>query len=151
MNRMQVMLLGFVLLGRSLEESARLKASSDMNELISLLSPQSRLIVTSSSDDPSSDAITIEVHVDDVRVGDSILVLPGETIPVDGDVIGGSSFVDESMLTGESLPVAKETGLPVFAGTVNWDGPLKIRATCTGPSSTISKIVRMVRKHTLCC
>jgi len=121
-----VMLLGFVLLGRSLEESARLKASSDMNELISLLSPQSRLIVTSSSGDPSSDpilnsdAITIEVPVDDVRVGDSILVLPGETIPVDGDVIGGSSFVDESMLTGESLPVAKETGLPVFAGTVNW-------------------------------
>ncbi|RLN18611.1 copper-transporting ATPase PAA2, chloroplastic [Panicum miliaceum] len=145
-----VMLLGFVLLGRSLEESARLKASSDMNELISLLSPQSRLIVTSSSDNPTSDpilnsdAITIEVPVDDVRVGDSILVLPGETIPVDGDVIGGSSFVDESMLTGESLPVAKETGLPVFAGTVNWDGPLKIRTTCTGPSSTISKIVRMV-------
>ncbi|CAD6202338.1 unnamed protein product [Miscanthus lutarioriparius] len=145
-----VMLLGFVLLGRSLEESARLKASSDMNELISLLSPQSRLIVTSSSDDPSadtslnSDAITVEVPVDDVRVGDSILVLPGETIPVDGNVIGGSSFVDETMLTGESLPVAKETGLPVFSGTVNWDGPLKIRATCTGPSSTIAKIVRMV-------
>ncbi|CAN6296311.1 unnamed protein product [Urochloa humidicola] len=145
-----VMLLGFVLLGRSLEESARLKASSDMNELISLLSPQSRLIVTSSSDDPSSDtilspdAITVEVPVDDVRVGDSVLVLPGETIPVDGNVIGGSSFVDESMLTGESLPVAKEAGLPVFAGTVNWDGPLKIRATCTGPSSTIAKIVRMV-------
>ncbi|GJN08903.1 hypothetical protein PR202_ga26863 [Eleusine coracana subsp. coracana] len=121
-----VMLLGFVLLGRSLEESARLKASSDMNELISLLSPQSRLVIASSSDDPSSDsslnsdAITIEVPVDDVRVGDSILVLPGETIPVDGNVIGGSSFVDESMLTGESLPVAKDKGLPVFAGTVNW-------------------------------
>ncbi|TVU48208.1 hypothetical protein EJB05_07837, partial [Eragrostis curvula] len=121
-----VMLLGFVLLGRSLEESARLKASSDMNELISLLSPQSRLVIASSSDDPSSDssmnsdAITVEVPVDDVRVGDSVLVLPGETIPVDGNVIGGSSFVDESMLTGESLPVAKEIGLPVFAGTVNW-------------------------------
>uniref|UniRef100_A0ACD5WEW0 Uncharacterized protein n=1 Tax=Avena sativa TaxID=4498 RepID=A0ACD5WEW0_AVESA len=145
-----VMLLGFVLLGRSLEESARLKASSDMNELISLLSPQSRLIVTSSSDDPSSDdilnsdAITVEVSVDDVRVGDSILVLPGETIPVDGNVIAGSSFVDESMLTGESLPVAKETGRPVFSGTVNWDGPLKIKATTTGPSSTIAKIIRMV-------
>uniref|UniRef100_A0ACD5TVA0 Uncharacterized protein n=1 Tax=Avena sativa TaxID=4498 RepID=A0ACD5TVA0_AVESA len=145
-----VMLLGFVLLGRSLEESARLKASSDMNELISLLSPQSRLIVTSSSDDPSSDdilnsdAITVEVSVDDVRVGDSILVLPGETIPVDGNVIAGSSFVDESMLTGESLPVAKETGRPVFSGTVNWDGLLKIKATTTGPSSTIAKIIRMV-------
>uniref|UniRef100_A0A453IWR0 HMA domain-containing protein n=1 Tax=Aegilops tauschii subsp. strangulata TaxID=200361 RepID=A0A453IWR0_AEGTS len=121
-----VMLLGFVLLGRSLEESARLKASSDMNELISLLSPQSRLVVTSSSEDlPSdgilnSDAITVEVPVDDVRVGDSVLVLPGETIPVDGNVTGGSSFVDESMLTGESLPVAKEKGCPVFSGTVNW-------------------------------
>lgn len=144
------MLLGFVLLGRSLEESARLKASSDMNELISLLSPQSRLVVTSSSDDPSSDGIlnsdtiTVEIPVDDVRVGDSILVLPGETIPVDGNVLGGSSFVDESMLTGESLPVAKEKGFSVFAGTVNWDGPLKIKATTTGPSSTIAKIVRMV-------
>uniref|UniRef100_A0A0E0K9J8 HMA domain-containing protein n=1 Tax=Oryza punctata TaxID=4537 RepID=A0A0E0K9J8_ORYPU len=145
-----VMLLGFVLLGRSLEESARLKASSDMNELISLLSPQSRLVITSSSDDPSSDgvlnsdAITVEVPVDDVRVGDLILVLPGETIPVDGNVLGGSSCVDESMLTGESLPVPKEKGFPVFAGTVNWDGPLKIKATTTGPSSTIAKIVRMV-------
>ncbi|KAL5219437.1 hypothetical protein ABZP36_020121 [Zizania latifolia] len=145
-----VMLLGFVLLGRSLEESARLKASSDMNELISLLSPQSRLVVTSSSDDPSSDgvlnsdAITIEVPVDDVRVGDLILVLPGETIPVDGNVLAGSSFVDESMLTGESLPVPKEKGFPVFAGTVNWDGPLKIETTTTGSSSTIAKIVRMV-------
>uniref|UniRef100_A0A0D9VQ71 HMA domain-containing protein n=1 Tax=Leersia perrieri TaxID=77586 RepID=A0A0D9VQ71_9ORYZ len=145
-----VMLLGFVLLGRSLEESARLKASSNMNELISLLSPQSRLVVTSSSDDPSSDgvlnsdAITVEVPVDDVRVGDLVLVLPGETIPVDGNVLGGSSFVDESMLTGESLPVPKEKGFPVFAGTVNWDGPLKIKATTTGPSSTIAKIVRMV-------
>lgn len=145
-----VMLLGFVLLGRSLEESARLKASSDMNELISLLSPQSRLVITSSSDEPSSDgilnssAITVEVPVEDVRVGDSILVLPGETIPVDGNVVGGSSFVDESMLTGESLPVAKEIGCVVFSGTVNWDGPLKINATTTGPSSTIAKIVRMV-------
>ncbi|GJN40550.1 hypothetical protein PR202_gb29780 [Eleusine coracana subsp. coracana] len=75
-----------------------------------------KLVIASSSDDPSSDsslnsdAITIEVPVDDVRVGDSIL----------GNVIGGSSFVDESMLTGESLPVAKDKGLPVFAGTVNW-------------------------------
>ncbi|KAG8073678.1 hypothetical protein GUJ93_ZPchr0006g41283 [Zizania palustris] len=121
-----------------------------MNELISLLSPQSRLVVTSSSDDPSSDgvlnsdAITVEVPVDDVRVGDLILVLPGETIPVDGNVLAGSSFVDESMLTGESLPVPKEKGFPVFAGTVNWDGPLKIEATTTGSSSTIAKIVRMV-------
>ncbi|KAJ3702507.1 hypothetical protein LUZ61_006212 [Rhynchospora tenuis] len=142
-----VMLLGFVLLGRSLEERARLRASSDMNELISLLSPQSRLVVSSedASDSViSPDAISIEVPVDEVRAGDSVLVLPGETIPVDGNVTSGRSFVDESMLTGESLPVFKESGVSVFAGTVNWDGPLRIQASTTGAQSTIAKIVRMV-------
>ncbi|XP_043704362.1 copper-transporting ATPase PAA2, chloroplastic isoform X1 [Telopea speciosissima] len=146
-----VMLLGFVLLGRSLEEKARLRASSDMNELLSLVSSQSRLVVTSSEGDPSadvlsSDAICIEVPTDDVRVGDSVLVFPGETIPVDGRVLAGKSFVDESMLTGESLPVFKERGLTVSAGTINWDGPLRIEASTTGSMSTISKIVRMVEE-----
>ncbi|ONK75069.1 uncharacterized protein A4U43_C03F12990 [Asparagus officinalis] len=121
-----VMLLGFVLLGRSLEESARLKASSDMNELLSLVSSKSRLIITSSEDAPATDSvlmadsISVEVPIDDVRVGDSVLVFPGETIPVDGKVIAGRSVVDESMLTGESLPVFKERGLHVSAGTINW-------------------------------
>ncbi|XP_042391088.1 copper-transporting ATPase PAA2, chloroplastic-like isoform X2 [Zingiber officinale] len=84
-----VMLLGFVLLGRSLEERARLKASSDMNELMSLISSQSRLLITSSEENSSSpgflsaDAISIEIPTDDVRIGDTVLVLPGETIPVD--------------------------------------------------------------------
>lgn len=145
-----VMLLGFILLGRSLEEKARLQASSDMNELLSLVSSQSRLVIASSESDPSADsvlsddAICIEVPTDDVRVGDSVLVLPGETIPVDGRVLAGRSVVDESMLTGESLPVFKEKGLSVAAGTINWDGPLRIEASTTGSMSTISKIIRMV-------
>ncbi|XP_016465641.1 copper-transporting ATPase PAA2, chloroplastic [Nicotiana tabacum] len=144
-----VMLLGFVLLGRSLEERARLKASSDMNELLSLISTQSRLVVTSSGSGSSADvvgadAICIEVPTDDIRVGDSLLVLPGETIPVDGRVIAGRSVVDESMLTGESLPVFKEKGFSVSAGTINWDSPLRIEASSTGSNSTISKIVNMV-------
>ncbi|CAK9168652.1 unnamed protein product [Ilex paraguariensis] len=147
---MQVMLLGFVLLGRSLEERARLRASSDMNELLSLISTQSRLVVTPSGSDASpdsvlcSDAFCIEVPTDDIRVGDSVLVLPGETIPVDGRVLAGRSVVDESMLTGESLPVFKERGLSVSAGTINWDGPLRIEAASTGSNSTITKIVHMV-------
>ncbi|KAI3997491.1 hypothetical protein MKX01_008098 [Papaver californicum] len=147
-----VMLLGFVLLGRSLEEKARLKASSDMNELLSLVSSQSRLVVTSSEADPSvedvlsSDAVCVEVPTDSVRVGDTVLVLPGETIPVDGRVLAGRSAVDESMLTGESLPVYKQRGLTVSAGTVNWEGPLRIETTTTGSMSTISKIVRMVEE-----
>ncbi|KDP34025.1 hypothetical protein JCGZ_07596 [Jatropha curcas] len=145
-----VMLLGFVLLGRSLEEKARIKASSDMNELLSLISTQSRLVITSSDGNSSgdsvlcSDAICVEVPTDDVRIGDSVLVLPGETIPVDGRVLAGRSVVDESMLTGESLPVFKEEGLKVSAGTMNWDGPLRIEASSTGSNSTISRIVRMV-------
>ncbi|KAI5403969.1 Copper-transporting ATPase paa2 [Lathyrus oleraceus] len=150
MNRMQVMLLGFVLLGRSLEEKARIQASSDMNELLSLISTQSRLVITSSEGSQStdsvltSDAICVEVPTDDIRVGDSVLVLPGETIPIDGRVVAGRSVVDESMLTGESLPVFKEEGLTVSAGTINWDGPLRIESSSTGSNTMISKIVRMV-------
>ncbi|EOA19934.1 hypothetical protein CARUB_v10000184mg [Capsella rubella] len=145
-----VMLLGFVLLGRSLEERAKLKASSNMNELLSLISTQSRLVITSSDNNTaadsvlSSDSICVNVPVDDIRVGDSLLVLPGETFPVDGSVLAGRSVVDESMLTGESLPVFKEEGCSVSAGTINWDGPLRIKASSTGSNSTISKIVRMV-------
>ncbi|KAA0064539.1 copper-transporting ATPase PAA2 [Cucumis melo var. makuwa] len=145
-----VMLLAFVLLGRTLEERARVKASSDMNELLSLISSHSRLVITPSEGNSStndvlcSDAMCIKVSTDDIRVGDSVLVLPGETVPVDGKVLAGRSVVDESMLTGESLPVFKEAGLMVSAGTVNWDGPLRIEASSTGLNSTISKIVRMV-------
>ncbi|XP_075522405.1 copper-transporting ATPase PAA2, chloroplastic [Primulina tabacum] len=147
-----VMLLGFILLGRSLEERARIKASSDMNELLSLISTKSRLVITPFGSDISadtvlcSDAMSIEVPTDDIRVGDSILVLPGETIPVDGKVLAGRSVVDESMLTGESLPVFKEKGLSVSSGTINWDGPLRIEASSTGSNSTISKIVNMVEE-----
>ncbi|KAK6119634.1 hypothetical protein DH2020_046620 [Rehmannia glutinosa] len=121
-----VMLLGFILLGRSLEERARIKASSDMNELLSLISTKSRLVIAPSGSDVSadsilcSDAMCIEVPTDDIRVGDAILVLPGETIPVDGKVLAGRSVVDESMLTGESLPVFKEKDHFVSAGTINW-------------------------------
>ncbi|KAJ6745840.1 ATP7 ISOFORM B [Salix koriyanagi] len=114
------------------------------------MSTQSRLVISSSdSNNPTetvlcSDAICTDVPTDDVRVGDTVLVLPGETIPVDGRVLAGRSVVDESMLTGESLPVFKEEGLKVSAGTINWDGPLRLEALSTGSNSTISRIIRMV-------
>uniref|UniRef100_A0A6N2L1N0 P-type ATPase A domain-containing protein n=1 Tax=Salix viminalis TaxID=40686 RepID=A0A6N2L1N0_SALVM len=114
------------------------------------MSTQSRLVISSSDSNNlmetvlCSDAICTDVPTDDVRVGDTVLVLPGETIPVDGRVLAGRSVVDESMLTGESLPVFKEEGLKVSAGTINWDGPLRIEALSTGSNSTISRIIRMV-------
>ncbi|KAJ0090743.1 hypothetical protein Patl1_13765 [Pistacia atlantica] len=146
--------------------------------LQSLMSTQSRLVIASSESSSSadsvlcSDAICVEVPTDDIRVGDSVLVLPGETIPVDGRVLAGRSVVDESMLTGESLPVFKEESSIVSSGTINWgeeslqdknynedvyklanlqfatfpDGPLRIEASSTGSNSTIAKIVRMVEE-----
>ncbi|KAK4353264.1 hypothetical protein RND71_028782 [Anisodus tanguticus] len=118
----------------------------------SLISTQSRLVITSSGSGSStdvvdSDAICIEVPTDDIRVGDSLLVLPGEIIPVDGRVVAGRSVVDESMLTGESLPVFKEKGVSVSAGTINWESPLRIEASSTGSNSTISKIVNMKKNE----
>lgn len=147
-----VMLLGFVLLGRSLEERARLQASSDMKDLLSLVSSQSRLVVPADGGSIStnevfpSEAACFEVPTDDIRPGDFILILPGETIPVDGKVVAGVSVVDESMLTGEPLPVRKGSGLSVSAGTVNWEGPIRVEVSTTGAMSTISKIIRMVEE-----
>lgn len=141
-----------MLLGRSLEERARIKASSDMNELLSLVSTQARLVIAPAESDSfadavlSSDTICIKVSTDDVQVGDRLLVLPGETIPVDGKVAAGRSVVDESLLTGESLPVFKEKGFSVSAGTINWDGPITVEATSTGSNSAISKIIHMVEE-----
>nr|ATG71103.1 P-Type ATPase [Callitropsis vietnamensis] len=147
-----VMLLGFVLLGRSLEERARLQASSDMNELLSLVSSHSRLVVPVdggvqlTNEVLPNEAACFEVPTNEIRSGDFVLVLPGETIPVDGKVVAGISAVDESMLTGEPLPVRKECGLTVYAGTVNWEGPIRIEVASSGAMSTISKILQMVEE-----
>jgi P-type Cu2+ transporter len=85
-----------------------------------------------------------QVPVDDLRSGDLLLVRPGESVPVDGVVVRGRSVVDESMLTGESRPVAKDEGAEVVAGTVNGDGSLRIRVTRTGDETMLSGIMRLV-------
>ncbi|KAH0969756.1 hypothetical protein GBA52_028352 [Prunus armeniaca] len=133
---MQVMLLGFVLLGRSLEERARIRASSDMNELLKMIPPPTVYFALMQY------ALRSQLMIFELET--LCWFLPGETIPVDGRVLAGRSVVDESMLTGESLPVFKEKDLTVSAGTINWDGPLRVEASSTGSNSMISKIVRMV-------
>jgi Cu+-exporting ATPase len=88
--------------------------------------------------------LEVEVAVDDVRVGDVVLVKPGETVPVDGVVIEGRSAVDESMLTGESMPVEKKPGEPVIGATLNKLGLLKFEATKVGKETALAQIIKLV-------
>ena len=147
-----VMLLAFVLLGRSLEGRARAQASSDMQELLSLVPSKSRLVLSEDSEEAPeeaealSDGLHLLVETEQIRPGDCMLVLPGETIPVDGKIILGRSAVEEAMLTGEPLPVPKSKGDSVSAGTINWEGPIKVQAITTGAKSAVASIVKLVEE-----
>ncbi|DBA65639.1 TPA: hypothetical protein ACH3X2_002698 [Trebouxia sp. C0005] len=145
-----VMLLAFVLLGRALETRARLKASADLQTLAKLIPAQSRMVINPASlEEPSQADNAPEldlamVPTSNIRPGDVLRVLPGERMPVDGDIFQGKCSVDESMLTGESVPVPKTKGQQVTAGTVNYEGPITIKATSTGTDSTLAGIGRLV-------
>ncbi|KAL2609919.1 hypothetical protein R1flu_028492 [Riccia fluitans] len=135
-----VMLLAFVLLGRAVEERAKLRASSDMTEMLNVLPSKARLMVNNGGESPP----TMEVPAASLSVGDVVMVLPGDRIPVDGVVKGGKSTVDESSLTGEPLPVLKDIGDEVSAGTVNYNGTLRVEASRPGGETVLGDIVRMV-------
>jgi Cu+-exporting ATPase len=124
-----------VLLGKLLEARARAGASVALESLIRL-QPRTAHV--------ERDGAIVDVALADVRPGDRFLVRAGEAVPVDGVVEGGASTVDESMLTGESRPIAKSSGERVFAGTVNLEGMLHGRATGVGASTLLAGIVRLV-------
>ncbi len=132
-----VMLLGFIVLGRTLEARARHRASAALEHLAALQPPTARLI---GHDDP----VGIEVPATSVRPGEWVRVRPGEKIPADGEVVQGASAVDESLLTGEAEPVAKQVGDRVAAGTLNQTGVLAIAVTRSGQDTTLAQIVRLV-------
>jgi P-type Cu2+ transporter len=138
-----VMLLGFILLGRTLEQRARRQASAAYESLLALKPKVARLIGKSA---PTATELGIEIPVEQVRVGEWLRVLPGEKIPVDGEVVAGQSSVDESMLTGEPLPVLKQPGDPVTAGTLNQSGAIAIQATRIGQETTLAQIVALVEE-----
>lgn len=138
-----VMLLGFILLGRTLEQRARRRASASFESLLALQPQVARLIGKSAA---SSDQLGIEIPVEQVRVGEWLRVLPGEKVPVDGEVVAGQSAVDESMLTGEPIPVMKQPGDLVVAGTLNQSGAIAIKATRTGSDTTLAQIVSLVEE-----
>ncbi|MEG3436648.1 heavy metal translocating P-type ATPase [Pannus brasiliensis CCIBt3594] len=133
-----VMLLGFILLGRTLEARARSRAEADLEALVALQPPVAYLI-----GDPS-DRVGIAIPVEQVRIGEMARVLPGERVPIDGEIIDGQTSIDESLLTGESLPVVKETGDKVIAGTINLSGAIAVRATRVGQNTTLAKIIASV-------
>lgn len=137
-----VMLLGFIFLGRTLEGRARDRASAALEALISLQPQVARLI----GKQDSAEQTGIEIPVEQVRVGEWLRVLPGEKIPVDGEIVVGTTSVDESMLTGESLPVVKQPGDLVYAGTLNQSGVITLKVTLTSQKTTLARIINLVEE-----
>jgi P-type Cu+ transporter len=130
-------IITLILAGRYLEARARGRASDAIRRLISLQPRFARI---------SRNGRELEAPVERVRVGDLVLVRPGEQVPVDGEVVEGSSWVDESMISGEPVPVEKSAGDEVVGGTLNGNGAFSFRATRTGTDTVLARIVRMVEQ-----
>jgi len=133
-------LITLILLGKWLEARARRRTSEAIRQLMQLGAKTARVVRQGQE---------LELPVEQVKVDDELLVRPGEKIPVDGEVIAGRSSVDESMLTGESMPRDKEQGSRVFGATLNRQGSLRMRATQVGQQTALARIIRIVREAQL--
>ena len=131
------LIIGLILLGRFLEARARGQTSEAIKKLIGL-QPKTALVIR--------DGEEIEISVEDVQVGDLILVRPGERVPVDGIVREGYSSIDESMITGESIPVEKKAGDEVISASINKTGSFQFEATKVGKDTTLAQIIRLVEE-----
>lgn len=130
-------LITLILLGKWLEASAKGRSSQAIRALMGLRSKTATVV---------RDGEQVEVPVEDVASGDLVLVRPGEKVPVDGIVVSGTSTVDESMLTGESVPVEKQAGDNVYGATVNAQGAFTMRATQVGSETALSQIIKIVEE-----
>lgn len=130
-------IIAFILLGRLLEGRARASTSAAVRKLMGLR-PKTVQIVR-------ADGQTEEVEIERLLPGDTVAVRPGERIAVDGEVLEGNSYVDESMLSGEPIPVEKQTGSKVYAGTINGTGAFRFKADKVGEDTLLAKIIRMVQ------
>jgi Cu+-exporting ATPase len=135
-----LMLAGFLMLGRWLEARAKGRTGTAIKKLVGLQAKTATIL----QDDEDGSGVEIQVPVEDVRVGDTVLVKPGERIPVDGKVVSGESYVDESMITGEPIPSLKNTGSGVVGGTINQNGVLKFQAQKIGKDTTLAQIIKLV-------
>ncbi|MEI7741516.1 MAG: heavy metal translocating P-type ATPase [bacterium] len=125
----------FILLGDYFEDKSRKSAASGIQRLLELGAKKARRITAHGEE---------EVEISELRVGDNVLVKPGEKIPQDGKILSGSTEIDESMITGESMPVARAVDDLVVGGTVNGEGVITILVTKTGDEATLARIVKMV-------
>jgi Cu+-exporting ATPase len=130
-----VVIITLILLGRYLETKAKGKTSEAISKLMGLQPKTARVIRNGNEED---------IPIEEVQVGDIIVVRPGERIPVDGEIIEGDSSVDESMITGESIPVEKKAGDPVIGATINKFGAFKFKANKVGKDTVLARIIRMV-------
>ena len=130
-------IIALVLLGKYLESSAKGKTSQAIQSLLELVPSQATVI-------RYGEAVTIDTE--DIRVGDIIRIKPGERMPVDGLVTEGQTFVDESMMTGESVPIEKKVGDTITSATINQNGSIDYQATRVGSDTTLAQIVRLVEE-----
>lgn len=131
-------MIAFVLVGRLLEERAKGNTSSAIKKLMGL-QPKTVTLQT-------ADGRTEQVEISKIKIGDTLIIKPGEKVAVDGRVIDGASYVDESMLSGEPLPIYKEAKAEVFAGTVNQKGSFRYKAEKVGTNTMLAQIIRLVQE-----
>src|SRR3989344_4781950 len=132
-----VVIVTLILLGRTLEARAKGRTSQAIKRLVGLQAKTARV---------ERNGETIEIALDQVATGDVVLVRPGEKIPVDGEVVEGTSYVDESMITGEPVPVSKGAGAEVVGGTINKTGAFSFRVTKVGANTMLAQIIRLVEE-----
>jgi Cu+-exporting ATPase len=131
-----ILITAFILMGNAFEARAKRSTASALRALANLRPRTARVV---------RGGVESDIDIDDVLPGDDVVVRPGERVPVDGIVVSGGSDVDESMLTGESMPVVKATGDAVVGGTVNGHGAFQMRATTVGADSVLARIVQLMR------
>ncbi len=131
-----IVIIALILTGNAFEARAKRETSTALRALASLQPKTARVL---------RDDVETDVAIEEVRMADIVLVRPGERVPVDGEIVTGESAVDESMLTGESLPVRKRVGDRVIGGTINRTGAFRFRATTLGDESTLAQIVKLMR------
>lgn len=130
-------IVALILLGRLLEEGAKARTGTAIKKLMGLQAKTVRIV---------RDNAEVEIPVEEVQPGDTVVLRPGEKVPVDGLVLSGASFVDESMLTGEPVPVDKQPGDNIFAGTINQKGSLRFTAEKIGSETKLGQIIRFVQE-----